>query len=92
MNGSEGPPATRQRVLDEIRARMLELDLGPPDVAPDAGLVDDLAFDSLDWLDLTLHLEEQFDVVLREEKLASVLTVSDVVDRVLGALAAQREG
>lgn len=78
--------ASRQRVFREIRAVMAQLDLAPEDVDPSATLIDDLAFDSLDWLDLALRLEEVFDVRLREEKLASVGCVGDVVDRVLAAL------
>jgi acyl carrier protein len=77
---------TRQRVLDEVRELMVALDLAPEGVDPGATLVDELEFDSLDWLDLALRLEEDFDVALREEKLATVRTVGDVVDRVVAAL------
>jgi len=89
LAAAEEVPATRQRVLDEIRAQMVALDLAPRDVDPAATLVDDLAFDSLDWLDLTLHLEERLGIALREEKLASTRTVGDVVECVLQALAAR---
>lgn len=81
----------REQVFDRIRAAMARLDLAPPDLGPEARLVDDLDLDSLDWADLRLQLEEDFDVVLDDEKLASVRTVQDVVDRVVAALAGDED-
>jgi acyl carrier protein len=76
-------------ILDEVRAIMSEIGLGPEDVAPTARLVDDLDLDSLDWVDLALRLETALDVDLREEKLASLVTVQDVADLVGERLAAR---
>jgi acyl carrier protein len=84
--------ASRQRVLDEIRGHMAQLDLAPGDVDPAATLIDDLDFDSLDWLDLVLCLEEDLQIALHEQKLVSVRTVEDVVDCVLTALAERPPG
>lgn len=81
----------REQVFDRIRAAMTRLDLAPPDLGPEARLVDDLDLDSLDWADLRLQLEEDFDVVLDDEALASVCTVQDVVDRVVAALAGRAD-
>lgn len=82
------PPSPLQ-VLDEVRKLMAQLDLAPLDVAPTAYLGDDLELDSLDQMDLLVHLEEHFDIDLRDEPLASVRTVQDVVDGVIAALEAR---
>lgn len=71
---------------------MAQLDLASGGVDPAAALVDDLEFDSLDWLDLVSCLEENLQITLREQKLASVRTVEDVVDCVLTALAERPQG
>lgn len=92
MAMTQDPSASRQRVLDEIRGRMAQLDLAPGDVDPAATLIDDLDFDSLDWLDLVLCLEEDLQIALHEQKLVSVRTVEDVVDCVLTALAERPQG
>ena len=49
-------------------------------------VVDDLALDSLDWVDLALQLEESLRIPLREQRFASVHTVQDIVDHVRAAL------
>ncbi|MBT3214919.1 MAG: acyl carrier protein [Deltaproteobacteria bacterium] len=49
-------------------------------VKPEADLVADLDFDSLDAIELILQLEEQYDAKISAEKLKSSKTVQDVVD------------
>lgn len=85
------PMPSREQILDEIRAAMAKLDLGTRGVDLATHLTDDLEFDSLDWLDLRLYLEESLGVLLEEEKLASVRTIGDVVEGVASALAEQEE-
>jgi acyl carrier protein len=85
----EAPPKPgTTAILDEVRAIMSEIGLSPGDVAPSARLVDDLELDSLDWVDLALRLETALEVELHDEKLASLVTVQDVVDLVRERLAA----
>jgi acyl carrier protein len=78
----------KDRILREVRAVMAQLGLGAGDVDPSARLVDDLEFDSLDWVDLALRLEAALDLELADEKLASLQTLQDVVDLVAERLAA----
>lgn len=58
----------------------------PEDVAPDARLVDDLGFDSVRLIELTMALERAFGLPpQRPENLATITTVDDVVTFALTA-------
>lgn len=48
-------------------------------VTPEASLKDDLGADSLDSVELVMALEEAFDMMIEEEKLADFKTVGDIV-------------
>jgi acyl carrier protein len=78
--------------LDEVRAIMSEIGLCPADVAADARLVDDLGLDSLDWVDFALRVETLLGIELRDEKLASLVTVADVAELVRERRAARAGG
>ncbi len=58
-------------------------------VKPEAELVADLDFDSLDAIELILQLEEQYDAKISAEKLKSSKTVQDVVDYLFELLVEQ---
>jgi acyl carrier protein len=79
-------------ILEEVRATLSAIGLRPQDVAPSTRLVDDLDLDSLDWVDLALRLEAALEVELRDEKLASLVTVQDVIDLIGERLAVRPEG
>lgn len=88
MDAPNDRPVSRPGVLDEIRETLAQIGLDPARVDPGARLVDDLDLDSLDWVDLTMRLEESFSVDLQDERFSSVRTVQDVVDLVYAALVA----
>ena len=52
-------------------------------VSPDADLEGDLGIDSLEWVNLSLELEERADLVLRQEDLGRIQTVRDLLEHVL---------
>ena len=69
----------------ERRLRALvavHLDVDPVRVVPAARLGDDLCVDSLDAVELTMMLEDEFDIVLPDELMADVRTYGDVVGMV----------
>ena len=69
----------------ERRLRALvavHLDVDPVRVVPAARLGDDLCVDSLDAVELTMMLEDEFDIVLPDEVMADVRTYGDVVGMV----------
>lgn len=49
-------------------------------------VVDDLQLDSLDVVDLVLHLEDRFDIVISDESFESWETVQDIVNTVSSKL------
>jgi len=49
------------------------------DVRPDAMLVDDLAADSLQQVQLTMAAEETFRIEIPDDDAARILTVSDAI-------------
>ena len=72
---------TQQSIEDRVKALLVEhLGIEDPDkVKPDAELIDDLGCDSLDGIELTMALEEEFNIEIQDADVGSVLTVSDIV-------------
>lgn len=56
-------------------------------VADDVALVDDLDLDSLDLIDLTMQIEDEFDIELDDEQVAELVTVADLVDHLAQRMA-----
>ena len=69
----------------ELRVRIVvatHLDIDPDRLLLDALLGDDLCIDSLDAVDLTMVLEDEFDIALPDEVVDKVRTYGDVVSLV----------
>ncbi|MCD7737517.1 MAG: acyl carrier protein [Lachnospiraceae bacterium] len=49
-------------------------------VTMEASLKDDLGIDSLDSVELSMNLEDEFSIQIEEEKLAEFVTVGDIVN------------
>jgi acyl carrier protein len=56
-----------------------QLDVDPDRLVPTARLGEDLCVDSLSAIELTMVLEDEFDIALPEEDVADVRTYGDVV-------------
>lgn len=56
-------------------------------VTDEASLIEDLSADSLDVLEVVMHLEEEFSIEIRDEEAELALTVSDVIKLVTGKVA-----
>ncbi|HUQ63634.1 MAG TPA: phosphopantetheine-binding protein [Acidimicrobiales bacterium] len=56
-----------------------QLDVDPQRLLPGARLGEDLCVDSLSAIELTMVLEDEFDIALPEEEVAEVRTYGDVV-------------
>jgi acyl carrier protein len=79
-----------ERRLRTVVATHLAVDTGR--LLPGARLVEDLCVDSLDAVELTMVLEDEFDIALPDELVADMCTYGDVIDvvtRQVGARAAQ---
>lgn len=69
----------------ESRIRRLlttRVGIAPEEVKLPARLIDDLGFDSLDAVELTIAMEREFNVAINEEQIKELLTVADIVDLV----------
>jgi acyl carrier protein len=77
-------PRVRRVVADH-------LGVGPEELAPGVSLVDDLAADSLDLIELAVEIERQFGITLPEVLIDEIRTYGDIVDTVLRLTRAQRE-
>lgn len=71
-------------IYDKIHDIICEqFDLEPQEVTRDSGFVADLGADSLDVVELTMSLEEEFDLPeIPEAELKAIVTVGDLVDYV----------
>lgn len=56
-----------------------QLDVDPERLVPTARLGEDLCVDSLSAIELTMVLEDEFDIALPEEDVADVRTYGDVL-------------
>jgi acyl carrier protein len=74
-------PTLFERVRDVV---VRQLKVSPDEVTPQASLVDDLRADSLDIVDLTIAIEEEFaDVAefeIRDEDAENIRSVQDILD------------
>jgi acyl carrier protein len=57
-----------------------QLGVSEEEVVPGADLVNDLLADSLDVVELTMALEEEFCISISDEQTEKLVTVQDVVD------------
>lgn len=65
------------RTIEEIIAAKLCVSIS--DVTPEATISNDLGADSLDSVELCMNLEQEFQIVIDDEKWENCKTVSDVV-------------
>jgi acyl carrier protein len=68
-------------VYEEIKKTITKVQPGLDEnkIAPDASLKEDLEIDSLGKVEMTLALEDAFNLYLQDEELEDVKTVNDVV-------------
>ncbi len=70
-----------ERVRDTV---VRQLKVAPEEVTPEASFVDDLRADSLDIVDLTIAIEEEFtaegEFEIRDEDAENIRTVQDIID------------
>ncbi len=57
-----------------------ELEVEPDSVTPDARFQEDLGADSLDLVELTMKLEDEFGIKVPDEDVEKLTTVQSVVD------------
>ena len=62
----------------ELLARQLEID--PEKISPHTDILEDLGADSLDIVELVMAIEEEYDIVITDERAQNVRTVKQLVE------------
>ncbi|EPK7359401.1 acyl carrier protein [Kluyvera cryocrescens] len=73
----------KNAIYEEVSALLVKLfELDPQDIHPDARLYEDLELDSIDAIDMIVHLQKKTGSKIKPEEFKAVRTVQDVVDAV----------
>ncbi|HDR2159775.1 TPA: acyl carrier protein [Enterobacter cancerogenus] len=73
----------KETIYQEVAALLSSLfELDPEDITPEARLYEDLELDSIDAVDMVVHLQKKTGKKITPETFKSVRTVQDVVDAV----------
>ncbi|KAF1084375.1 Acyl carrier protein [Sporotomaculum syntrophicum] len=67
-------------IFEQVKAILVEQFFRDEDaINMDASFVDDLGVESLDFVELLLALEDEFDLIISDEEAEKIHTVGDVV-------------
>lgn len=78
---------TRNEVFEQVRDALVELfEIDSAEITPEARLYQELDLDSIDAVDLVVHLQNLTGKKIKPEEFKSVRTVNDVVDAVIKLL------
>ncbi|BCU53657.1 acyl carrier protein [Enterobacter kobei] len=70
-------------IYDEVSALLIKLfEIEPDAITPEARLYEDLELDSIDAVDMVVHLQKKTGKKIKPEEFKAVRTVQDVVDAV----------
>ena len=81
------PELNRDEVFNQVQDALVELfELDAGDIKPETQLYKELDLDSLDAVDLVVHLQKLTGKKIKPEEFKMVRTVNDVVDAVIALL------
>jgi acyl carrier protein len=73
----------QQAIYQEVSALLTKLfDIDPQDIKPEARLYEELELDSIDAVDMVVHLQKKTGKKIKPEIFKQVRTVQDVVEAV----------
>jgi len=77
----------KQQVFDQVKDALVELfEIDEADIQPETHLYQDLDLDSIDAVDLVVHLQNVTGKKIKAEEFKMVRTVDDVVESVVELL------
>ena len=80
----DGRQTIQRRVFEQARAIVAEnASMAADEIRLEHRLEEDLGCDSLDLVEITMEVEEQFDISVPDEVAERIKTVKDVVDGVM---------
>ena len=72
---------SKEEILDKVTEIVIDqLGVNKDQATPTASIVDDLAADSMDQIELLMSLEEEFGIAISEEDGEKLKTINDTVD------------
>ena len=84
---------SRERVLSEVKRIAAGFsDIGPDEIQEGHLIFEDLGWDSLDVVECTMEIEDEFDISIPDELGDRVRTIGEIVDGVLSLLAQSGDG
>ncbi|PHP94864.1 acyl carrier protein [Pantoea agglomerans] len=73
----------KEQIYQEVASLLTSLfEITPEDIHPEARLYEDLELDSIDAVDMVVHLQKRTGRKIKPETFRAVRTVQDVVDAV----------
>jgi acyl carrier protein len=79
--------STRPAVLEQVKRIVAEFAAIPPEQIQEThALIADLGCDSLDIVEITMEVEEHFDISVPDDQEQDVRTVGDIADGVMRLL------
>ena len=71
----------QKAIYEEVSALLVKVfEIDPQDIKPEARLYEDLELDSIDAIDMIVHLQKKIGKKIKPEDFKTVRTVQDVVD------------
>ncbi len=71
----------KQQLIDSVKNVVrIQLGVSKENIKLNSNLIDDLAADTLDVVELILAIEEEFDISIPEDDSESIKTVGDLVN------------
>lgn len=69
-------------IFETVRELLAHHQLGvsPESITPETDIFEDLGADSLDVVELVMSIEEEYDIVITDERAGNVRTVAQVVE------------
>lgn len=72
---------TKEVVIEKVNKFLIEeFEIEEELVTPDANLRDDLDIESLDFVDIAVEIEKEFNFKLNGEEMVNVVTLGDLYD------------
>jgi acyl carrier protein len=72
--------AQRDEIFEALKEHLVGRGVDAEKITPEADLQKDLGLDSLDTVEMTVGLEDRFDIEIPDEELEDVVTLNDAID------------
>lgn len=70
-------------MFEELKELICEyVDVNPSDIKEESRFIEDLGFNSYDFMSMVGEIEEKFDVEVEEREVVNVKTVKDAVEHI----------